>query len=139
MLQTTLSAVAITFIKTSVGCEVLHLRVYKYWDFPKGMVEEGEDPWSAAIRELEEETGLSKFSIPFKKVFFETKPYAKGKVARYYIVVIDEDKDIVFLPNPITGIIEHHEFRWLHISEARNLLVPRVREVLDWATEVTHT
>lgn len=136
MQQTSLSAGAIPLRKTSHGWEVLLLRAFKYWDFPKGMVESGEDPWKAAMRELAEETGLSKYSSPFKKVFFETKPYAKGKVARYYIVVIEENKEIVFLPNPVTGIVEHHEYRWLQLSEARNILVPRVQEVLDWAINI---
>jgi 8-oxo-dGTP pyrophosphatase MutT (NUDIX family) len=31
----------------------------KYWDYPKGHVEEGEDDVSAAKRELEEETGIA--------------------------------------------------------------------------------
>lgn len=133
MQQKSLSAGAIPLKKTSNGWKVLLLRSFKNWDFPKGMVEKEEDPWTAAIRELKEETGLSKFSTPFNKVYFETKPYAKGKVARYYIVVIEEDKEVVFLPNPETGIIEHHEHRWLNLENARSLLVPRVQEVLDWA------
>ena len=37
---------------------VLLLRVYRYWDFPKGEVEVGEEPLASAVRELEEETGL---------------------------------------------------------------------------------
>jgi putative (di)nucleoside polyphosphate hydrolase len=28
------------------------------WDLPKGLVEPGEDPWSACVREVAEETGL---------------------------------------------------------------------------------
>lgn len=133
MEQKTLSAGAIPLRKTPSGWEVLLLRSFKYWDFPKGMVEQGEDPWDAALREVKEETGLSKFSTPFKKKFVETKPYAKGKVARYYILKVTGEEEISLTPNPITGIIEHHEFRWVDLERARELLVPRVQEVLAWA------
>lgn len=137
MLQKSLSAGAVPLRKVNNEWEVLILRSFKYWDFPKGMVEEGEYPWNAAIREVAEETGLTKFKTPFKHKFKETKPYGKGKVARYYLIEVVEDKEIILEPNPETGIIEHHEFRWLKLPEARTLLVPRVQEVLDWAINLT--
>jgi len=31
----------------------------RYWDYPKGHVEDGEDDQAAAVRELEEETGIT--------------------------------------------------------------------------------
>lgn len=36
----------------------LVLRAFRYWDFPKGLVEANEDPRAAAVREVREETGL---------------------------------------------------------------------------------
>lgn len=119
--------------------EFLILRSFKYWDFPKGMVEENEDPWIGAIREVEEETGLTKLSTPWGKEYFETQPYGKGKVARYYLVKTDDEKEVTIVANPVTGIIEHHEYRWLTYEMARELLVPRVQEALDWANAKIHT
>ena len=113
--------------------EFLILRAYKYWDFPKGVVEPDEDPWDGAIREIAEETGLTKLSAPWGKIYAETEPYGKGKTARHYLVKVEEDKEIVLLPNPITGVIEHHEHRWLTYEEAKSLLVPRTKAILDWA------
>lgn len=113
--------------------EFLVLRAYRYWDFPKGMVERDEDPWQAAVREVAEETGITEISSPFGNSFFETKPYGKGKIARYYIFQVSDKAKITLSPNPLTGITEHHEFRWLSYDEAKNLLVPRVSQVLDWA------
>jgi 8-oxo-dGTP pyrophosphatase MutT (NUDIX family) len=131
--QTSLSAGAVIVRRTQDSWEFLVMRSFKYWDFPKGMVETGEDPWEGALREVQEETGLKDFSFPINKSFIETKPYGKGKVARYYLFVIESSDEVTILPNPITGIIEHHEYRWLPYSAARALLVPRVREVIDWA------
>ena len=34
------------------------LRAYRNWDFPKGVVEPGENPLYAAVREVREETSL---------------------------------------------------------------------------------
>src|SRR5947207_3138150 len=35
----------------------------KYWDYPKGHVEKGEDDLTAALRELQEETGIDDAEI----------------------------------------------------------------------------
>jgi 8-oxo-dGTP pyrophosphatase MutT (NUDIX family) len=40
------------------GWRYLLLRVYRTWDFPKGRVESRETPLQAAVREVEEETGI---------------------------------------------------------------------------------
>ena len=136
MMMKTLSAGAVPFRIRDTKCEFLLLRSFKYWDFPKGAVEKDEDPWEAAMREVFEETNLKNFSRPFDEVFFETKPYGKSKVARYYIIKIDEPYDVKLFPNPVTGIIEHHEFRWVEYRKAKRIVVPRVLEVLNWANEL---
>jgi bis(5'-nucleosidyl)-tetraphosphatase len=35
----------------------------RHWDYPKGHVEEGEDDRTAALRELEEETGITEIEL----------------------------------------------------------------------------
>lgn len=112
------------------------LRAFSYWDFPKGMVEAEENAQVAAVRELEEETGISHIEFVQGKKFIETEVYGKGKVARYYLAEVKEEVEIKFVPNPITGVIEHHEYRWVSYEEARLLLVPRVQRVLDWAQKL---
>lgn len=110
----------------------LLLRAYNYWDFPKGEVGAGEDPMDAAIREVKEETSLEGLSFPWGKVCRETLPYGKGKVARYYLAE-SKDGEVKLPVNPELGRPEHHEFRWLEYEAARELLVDRLREILDWA------
>lgn len=134
MKQTTLSAGAVPVRRQNNQWEFLLLRSFKYWDFPKGMVEAGEEPWKAALREVEEETGLKSLSTPWGNDFYETEVYGKGKVARYYLVHAENrNENVIMAPNPVTGITEHHEYRWLPYKEALKLLVPRVRKVLEWA------
>lgn len=115
--------------------EYLLLRCYKNWDFPKGMKDEGETPLSAAKREFTEETGLKTIRIPSAELFIETEPYSNGKVARYYLGIVEGNEEIQLLPNPVTGILEHHEYRWFTQEEANSRLVPRLRKVLLWAAE----
>ncbi len=113
----------------------LLLRAYRYWDFPKGEVEPGEDLLAAAIREVAEETTLDDLVFRWGEVFYETAPYRGGKTVRYYLAEARTGE--VRLPATATlGRPEHHEFRWLPYAEARALLVPRVREVLDWANRL---
>jgi 8-oxo-dGTP pyrophosphatase MutT (NUDIX family) len=52
------AAGVVVFRRTARGVYFLVLRAYKNWDFPKGLVEAGEDQLTCAKRELKEETGL---------------------------------------------------------------------------------
>lgn len=111
----------------------LLLRAFQYWDFPKGLVEEGEQAFDAAVREVEEETTLVDLDFRWGHDFYQTPPYGKfRKVARYYIAQSSEGD--VFLPvSEELGRPEHEEFRWVQLEEAHKLVSPRVRLVLDWA------
>jgi bis(5'-nucleosidyl)-tetraphosphatase len=112
----------------------LLLRCYRYWDFPKGEIESGEDPLQTARRESEEETGLTSLRFPWGEAYTETPVYATGKVARYYLA--ESPSGEVRLPvSPELGAPEHHEFRWASYEEARSLVNDRIGAVLDWARE----
>jgi 8-oxo-dGTP pyrophosphatase MutT (NUDIX family) len=84
------AAGAVVFRRSERGIRVLILRAYNNWDFPKGLVEPGEDELAAAKREVEEETGLADLEYPFGDEFKETVPYAGRKVARYYLAETGE-------------------------------------------------
>jgi 8-oxo-dGTP pyrophosphatase MutT (NUDIX family) len=114
----------------------LLLRAYRNWDFPKGVVEPGESPMAAALRELQEETGLSRrlLSVPKPPVCLMTPPYATrhgGKSAMketHYFVA-----RLVGEPPALQLSREHHEARWLPYGEARPLLIARLQDILDRA------
>ncbi len=110
----------------------LVLRAYRNWDFPKGLVEPGEDPQGAALREVEEETTLTGLVFRWGPAWRETEPYAGGKVARFYVA--EAAQGTVALPvNPHLGRPEHHEFRWVDFETASRLLPPRLEPVLRFA------
>ena len=131
-----LSAGVVVLRETPEGSRYLLLRAYKHWDFPKGMVEADETPFAAAQREVAEETGIDSLEFAWGEVYRETAPYARGKVARYYIARTERE-DVALTPNPLTGIHEHMEYRWVDIKEALSLVTPRVRHIIDWAAQVT--
>jgi bis(5'-nucleosidyl)-tetraphosphatase len=129
--QATRSAGAVLLRRVPGGRRYLLLRAYRNWDFPKGLVEPGEDPLAAARREVREETGIRDLAFPWGEAFVETPPYAGGKVARYYLA--ETATEAVDLGADPSGRREHHEARWLAHAEARGLLVARLRAVIDWA------
>ncbi len=127
-----LSAGVIVIRRDASACRYLLLRAYNYWDFPKGLVESGEDALRAARREVEEETTLREIEFRWGESYRETAPYSRGKIARYYVAEAPVGE--VRLPvSPELGRPEHNEFRWMTYTEARDALADRVKPILDWA------
>ena len=133
--QPALSAGVVVLRRTADTWRYLLLRAGNYWDFSKGMVEPGEDPLAAAIRETEEETTLTDLDFCWGRAYIETEPYGKNKIARYYLA--ESKQGEVSLPvSAELGHPEHDEYRWLDYASAQSLLVPRVRAILDWAEKI---
>jgi 8-oxo-dGTP pyrophosphatase MutT (NUDIX family) len=110
----------------------LLLRAFRNWDFPKGLVEPGEEPIDAAVREVREETALDDISFDWGMVSIDTGPYNKGKIARYYIARSKEVR--ISLPiNPELGVPEHQEARWVDLDNALAMVSPRLQPVVRWA------
>jgi bis(5'-nucleosidyl)-tetraphosphatase len=121
--------------ETEDGWVTIVLRAFHHWDFPKGIRDPGEDPLDAAKREVKEETGIDELSFDWGDRYFETGPYSKGKVARYYLAKTGQS-DIVMGISPLTGEPEHHEWRWMSFDDAYDVGSPRVRQIVQWARQV---
>lgn len=113
----------------------LLLRAWSHWDFPKGNVEPGETLMDAALREVNEETGISDLDFPWGAAFARTAVYSRDKVA-YYSIATTSTAQVVLAPNPSTGLCEHDEFRWVPWGGVPLLLSPRLGGIVDWVSNV---
>jgi 8-oxo-dGTP pyrophosphatase MutT (NUDIX family) len=104
------------------------------WSLPKGHVEAGESPLEAAIREIEEETGITKENLQFI-----------SSLGAYERSQIKQDKDQSTEVRTITLYLfktdcedlspndpENPEARWIAIDDVSSLLThPKDKEFFD--------
>lgn len=132
--QHRLSAGVVVLRRGPVDWLFLMLRAYRNWDFPKGMVEPGEDPLAAARREVREETLIEDLEFSWGEVYRETGPYGNRKIARYYVAAT-RTETITLPVSPELGRPEHDEWRWVDRETALSLASTRVRPIVSWAAQ----
>ena len=108
------------------------------WMIPKGMVERGEEPAEAALREFAEETGTVLSAVPFP---LATVRQSGGKHVQAFAVEGDLDASRVRSNEfelewpPRSGRIERFpevvEARWMTLAEARAMMLPSQLPLLD--------
>jgi 8-oxo-dGTP pyrophosphatase MutT (NUDIX family) len=101
---------------------LVHRPKYDDWSFPKGKLEDGETWEEAAVREVEEETGL-RCEVGEELGRTHYVVLAGPKEVRYYRMTCAEDAH---------AQNEVDEVRWVPLAEARALLThERDRALLD--------
>lgn len=99
------------------------------WSFPKGKLDEGETFEQAALREVEEETGLVCRMGPFIGTTQYVHRKGRNKVVAYWAMTVVAGE---FVPNE-----EVDQVVWCDLSHAELLLTyPRDRELLVRTLEV---
>ncbi|HEU5224975.1 MAG TPA: NUDIX hydrolase [Actinomycetota bacterium] len=93
---------------------LVHRPRYDDWSFPKGKLDDGEDEATAALREVEEETGLRCRLGPSVGAVTYRDRRGRAKVVRYFQMDADGGR---FAPN-----LEVDELRWVSTEDATRLL-----------------
>lgn len=110
------------------------------WQMPQGGIDEGEDPWATALRELEEETGVSpdlvervaecrerlRYDLPeeWRPRLWGGK-WAGQEQDWFLCRFLGRDSDVnIATPHP-----EFREWRWVEPQQLPELIVPFKRDL----------
>ena len=108
------------------------------WQMPQGGIDNGEDSKAAAIRELEEETGITQadiiaeypgwltYDLPDELYGKVWKGHYGGQTMKWYVMRFrGEDSDI----NIKTKQPEFSSWRWVDMKDLKKIIVPFKRDI----------
>ena len=130
------SAGLIVYYKNIEGVKFLLLKYPNYWGFTKGLIEKDENDRTAAVRELQEETGISDVEIipNFKheqEWFFQLEGKTIKKTAVFFLAKTSKEE-----AGKVKISFEHEDFAWLSYEEAiKKLKIKNNKEMLKKAYE----
>lgn len=117
---------------------LLFIKRLGVWDLPKGKIEKKETPEKAAIREVEEECGVSGLKIirPLESTFhIYRSPYHKSpenlvlKETKWFLMSCDDEQTLV--PQADENIEEARWFALDELQEVRANTYSSIRDFLD--------
>ncbi|CAH2235347.1 bis(5'-nucleosyl)-tetraphosphatase [asymmetrical] [Pararge aegeria] len=89
-----------------------------HWTPPKGHVDPGESDWVTALRETQEEAGLSENDLEIYKDISKALNYevkGKPKVVVYWLAKLKNPDQAVTLSD------EHQDLKWLPLQQAQEI------------------
>ena len=110
------------------------------WQMPQGGIDEGEEPWATALRELEEETGIRphlveriaecperlKYRLPDELIGVIWKEPWVGQEQDWFLCrFLGRDCDV----NIATRHPEFREWKWVEPAQLPDLIVPFKRDL----------
>lgn len=113
------------------------------WQMPQGGIDDGETPEFAAIRELEEETGITNVSIlkeardwfsyelPIELQGKALKGKYRGQTQKWFAMRFDGDESEINIAEKPTHKAEFDQWRWSEAEPLPNLIVPFKRHVYE--------
>jgi putative (di)nucleoside polyphosphate hydrolase len=113
------------------------------WQMPQGGIDEDEDPYKAALRELREETNIRSvmklgeidewltYDLPNGIVKRAWGGKYRGQKQKWYALRFTGDEDEIDIVHPNGHKPEFVEWRWVAMSELPDLVVPFKRRTYE--------
>jgi putative (di)nucleoside polyphosphate hydrolase len=121
-----------------------HVDLTHVWQMPQGGIDAGEDPWPAALRELQEETNITSverlgeiaewltYDIPRDIVGQAWNGKYRGQSQKWYALRFTGGDSEIDIEHPAGGHEpEFVEWRWEPLDKLPNLVVPFKRKVYE--------
>ncbi len=120
-----------------------HIDDTHVWQMPQGGIDNGEDPWPAALRELYEETNIRSveklgeieewlaYDIPPKIASQAWKGRYRGQRQKWYALRFTGDEREIDITCPGGHEPEFIEWRWEPMKNLPDLIIPFKRPVYE--------
>ncbi len=138
------NAVGQVFVGSRIGGPE-HVDAEHSWQMPQGGIDDGEDPYEAALRELYEETnirsikrlgeteGWLKYDIPPDIAGQAWKGKYRGQKQKWFALRFTGDESEIDVQTPAGGShkAEFMQWKWENLARTPELVVPFKRPVYD--------
>jgi putative (di)nucleoside polyphosphate hydrolase len=120
-----------------------HIDLTHSWQMPQGGIDNGEEPWPAAVRELREETNIRSverlgeitewltYDIPREIVGQAWKGKYRGQRQMWFAMRFIGDEREIDVEHPAGHEAEFSAWRWERLQNVPDLVVPFKRAVYD--------
>jgi putative (di)nucleoside polyphosphate hydrolase len=121
-----------------------HIDPTHVWQMPQGGIDEGEDPWPAALRELQEETNITSvdrlgeiagwltYDIPRELIGQAWNGRYRGQKQKWFALRFTGHEREIDILHPAGGHDpEFVEWRWEPLANLPSLVVPFKRKIYE--------